>query len=186
MKTISKEIKLADLRIGDEILMYVKRREGGSSMGPGVEGNEDYLTRMVYAGNVYTDTTGSAYFWDGEALGIPITERDIKEVVPQGGIKVIREIYLQKSREHGGHFTRTYMNLFEKSPFEDGEHVMTNHNYGKENRVFTIRNNHKILRANDLIYQGNQGRIAIVWSPSLHSKTLVSIHALRIQKNHEP
>ena len=185
MKATNTSVKLSDLEIGDELIIYVKRGEGGVAMGPGVEGQDEYLTRVVYGGNVYTDTTAAVYFSDGEPLGLPITERDIQEVYPKEGLAIIEEIYREKSRSHGGHFTRTYMNLFEKSPFEDGDHVTTNHNYGKENRVFTIRNNHKILRAKDLIYRGNQGRLALVWSPSLHSKTLVSIHALRIQQTHE-
>lgn len=185
MKAANTSVKLSDLEIGDELTIYVKRGEGGVVMGPGVEGQTEYLTRVVYGGNVYTNTTAAVYFFDGEPLGLPITERDIQDVYHKEGLAIIEKIYREKSRSHGEHFTRTYMNLFEKSPFVDGDHVTTNHNYGKENRVFTIRNNHKILRANDLIYRGNQGRIAIVWSPSLHSKTLVSIHALRIQQTHE-
>ena len=186
MKTTNARVKLSDLEIGDELIIYVRRGEGGVSMGPGIEGQEEYLTRVVYGGNVYTDTKAAVYFYDGEPLGLPITERDIQDVYPKGGLHIIEEIYREKSRIHGGHFTRTYMNLFETPPFIDGDHVTTNHDYGKENRVFSIRNNHKILRAKDLIYRGNQGRIAIVWSPSLHRKTLVSIHALRLQKSYEP
>jgi hypothetical protein len=185
METANKIISLADLKIGDEILIYVNRTDGGCSMGRGVEGKKKFLTSMVYAGNVYTDTTGSAYFWDGTPLGLPITERDIQEVRPQNGLRVIRSVYQEKSRLHGGHFTRSFMNLFDSSPFHDGEHVTTNYDYTKENRMFAIRNDHKVLRAKDLIYKGNQGRIAIVWSPSLHKKTLVSIHALKIRPSHE-
>jgi len=185
MKTIDSGIALADLKIGDELIIYVKRTDGGSIMGSGVEGKEEYLTRVVYGGNVYTDTQASAYFYDGLPLGLPLSEKDIQEVYPQNGISFIQEVYREKSRSHGGHFTRTYMNLFESSPFDAEDHVTTNYDYGKENRAFSIRNDHRVLRSKDLIYQGNQGRIAIVWSPSLHKKTLVSIHALRILQQHE-
>lgn len=74
-------MNVIDLNIpeGTKIKLYVKRYSDGSglSMGRGVEGNEEYLTEVVWNGPIYRGVMGCASFPDGKAIGLPISAEDI-------------------------------------------------------------------------------------------------------------
>lgn len=50
---------IKDLKPGDLVLLYVDRKEGGSSMGAGVVGKPENAKWMTFVGHVYTENVGS-------------------------------------------------------------------------------------------------------------------------------
>lgn len=68
---------IPNLNEGDLVLMYVRRGEGGSSMGRGTEGIDENLMWMHWCWPIYSGKMGCVKYPDGKALGIPISVNDI-------------------------------------------------------------------------------------------------------------
>lgn len=79
-------MKITELNIepGTKIMLYVNRASdgSGSSMGPGVEGDERYLTEVVWNGPIYNGVMGSARYLDGDHIGLPISAEDVISANP--------------------------------------------------------------------------------------------------------
>lgn len=150
------EHKISDLKIGDAIGIYINRVEGGITMGPSLEGKQEYYTLVAFGGTVYNNNTGQAYFTDTmEPLGLPLHDSNIHEVKPGAALSVIKQIMLKQAHQIGKWAISQYYEQFGSFPVQKGDKVRINtsggeYSYQSINRKLNIRNNHKILNSKNL------------------------------------
>lgn len=81
-------MKVTDLKIpiGAKLKLYIQIYEDGSgmSMGPSVEGKQEFLTDVIWDGPIYSDLMGQVKLAkDGRYVGIPVSAKDIIVANPQ-------------------------------------------------------------------------------------------------------
>ena len=149
-----KNYYLKNLRRGDKILIYVNIAPDGSgkSMGPSVYGKRENLTWAVFGGMIGATSAANAYLQDGRPIGIPISNTDIVCVEYGTGIDVIKGIMCKYAIEIGGFHLKNYVDEFKEVPFKKGDYVKPGYDYSKENTKLGVRNSHKVLQSDDLVY----------------------------------
>ena len=150
--------KISELSIGDAIKIYIHRQHGGATMGPSVEGIEEYARWVAFGGWVYTNENGHAYYMDTkESIGIPLHDNCIFGVEKNAAIDVIEEIMKKDALSFGRHFITNYKMQFHKLPFNVGDTIRMGpeSEYKKINNRLGIRNNHSVLSSKNLILVNN-------------------------------
>lgn len=177
-----KKVKsLSELKEGDLIQIYIHRTEGGASMGPEVEHDPENLEWVIFMGTLGTKgSVCNAMFMDGDHVGIPISLSDIQNFKPRNDLSssVLYKYYLSHARTIGRHYTLELIDLFDRSPFSMNEKVNVAYDYASRNKTLNIRNNHRVLKAKDLVFMKRNGLIAEVWSPSIKKTAQVAIDCL--------
>ena len=142
------------IRRGDKILIYLKTAadDSGHVMGATIHGNREYLTWVVFGGMIGETSAGNAYLQDGRAIGRPIHNTDVVCVEQGTGLELIKTIMCKYAIEHGGFHLKNYVDEFMEVPFKKGDYVKPGYNYSKENTKLGIRNSHKVLQSEDLVY----------------------------------
>ena len=160
--------KIADLKIGDTIGIYINRQEGGASMGPSVEGKPEYYRHVAFGGHVYNNNTGQGYYLDTlEPIGIPLHDSCIFEVIKGHSREVVKSILREQAKQVGRWAVSSFVNEFNSFPFSIGSRVTINcydckYSYKAINKVLGIRNNHKVLTSKNLeLIDYNDGIITV-------------------------
>lgn len=78
---------LAELGLlkGTPIKLYIARGEGGSTKGPSITGNPDYLVDCIFDGTIYgrEDYAQALYADNMQPVGMPLTAMDIVKANPE-------------------------------------------------------------------------------------------------------
>lgn len=166
-----------DINIGDLISIYIKVQEGGSSMGPDIEGNPKYLKYVVFSGMIGNSTMGQAYFDNCKPVGIPLSASSIYDVKPGKGLHIIKETMRNLALKVGRWAIQHYIDQFNEFPLEKGHIVGTSYDYIKINKSLGIRNNNKILKSSDLSFDNWNIGDKFITVNSSNGKTLLAIEA---------
>ena len=155
---LTPKYKISELSIGDSILIYIHRQEGGATMGPSVEGIEEYARWVAFGGWVYNETNGQGYYLDTKLpIGIPLHDNCIFDVRKGESIGIIEEVMRKEAVKIGRWAIINYKMQFHKLPFEVGVHIKMapEAEYKKINKTLGIRNNHAVLSSKNLILINN-------------------------------
>jgi hypothetical protein len=150
--------QIRSLNIGDAIMIYIHRCEGGASMGRGVEGIKDYERWVAFGGMIYNDHCGQGYYMDTmKPIGIPLHDNCIFGVQKGAAMDVIEIVMKETAMSVGRWAIRHYKALFHKLPFNEGCRVTIgpDYEYKKINKVLGIRNNHVVLSSKNLVMVSN-------------------------------
>ena len=150
--------KISELSIGDSILIYIHRQEGGATMGPGTEGKKEYERWVAFGGTVYNDHCGQGYYMDTKnPIGIPLHDNCIFGVRKNAAIDIMEEIIKKDALSIGRWAITNYKTLFHKLPFNIGDSVKIgpDYVYKKVNKVLGIRNNNTVLTTQNLVLVSN-------------------------------
>ena len=150
--------KISELSIGDSILIYIDRGEGGATMGPGTEGKKEYERWVAFGGTVYNDHCGQGYYRDTmKPIGMPLHDNCIFGVQKGAAIDVIEIVMKEAAMSIGRWAIRNYKVQFHKLPFDVGCRITIgpDYEYKKINKALGIRNNHVVLTSNNLVMVSN-------------------------------
>lgn len=150
-------------------------------MGPGVEEDPENLEWVIFMGTLGNkNLVCNAMFMDGDHVGLPIKLDDIQSYKPRNdkSSHVLYKYYLKHARTTGRHYTRQLIDMFNRSPFSMNESVNVSYDYAEWNKKLGIRNNHRVLKAKDLVFLKRTGMLAEVWSPSVKKTAQVAIDCL--------
>lgn len=146
------------INLGDLVKIYVKRGEGGSSMGPSVFGKQEYETWVVYNGTIGKFDVSNCYHIDNlEPVGIPISLTDIVDIKSKAGLSYLEKIWRKDARKIGRWALTNYVQFFAgySFPIVAGEKVYVdnyskNNSYKVLNKLHGIKNSHKVLMSKEL------------------------------------
>jgi len=151
-KNPQKKMRVRNLKVGDEVLVYISRNQGGSSSGSGVEGIEEYKVWVIFAGFIVNKDMGNTCYQDGTPTGHILHDDDIFGYKKGTGLHIIKKIWKERAKDVGKWAVRDYINIFKESPFEQGEKIQTLSDAEKINKNANIKTDKKLIKAQDLEY----------------------------------
>jgi hypothetical protein len=175
-----KQIKVRNLKIGDEVLVYIHRSNGGSSSGPDVEGKEEYKVWVIFAGFLLNKNMGNTYYQDGTPTGHILHDSDIFGYKKGTGLAVIEKVFKENARDIGNWAVRDYINVFKKSPFKQGEKIRVLRNIEQINKDANIKTDKKLIKATDLEYVDfdKKNNTVTIQSKSLKKVGTTSVYSI--------
>lgn len=170
------------LNCGDTIKVYIKRQECGSSMGPSIQGKNEYLTPVVFEYYVHDSNHMACRYLDGTAVGLPIHIDEIVEHTigknGDAGYELMKSI-LKNYAMRGGHHLLKYVTIYNELP---GSNLLLEIDLNvckKYNKTLGIRNNQKFYTNGpfELIFCDAKNKIATIKNKD--GKTAnVAVHAI--------